>query len=131
MIKFVHLLLAFTAALSVMGQSGKTYLVNDKNFYDLQVPFIEVQICNKFLSRKVIMFIDYGQENRGRKTCILKVSDGSDAEFNSNVDALNFLTYSGFELIHTQYFQDSSGSRSGNLILLMKNLSFQPAALPD
>jgi hypothetical protein len=77
------------------------------------------------------MLIDYGQENRGRKTCILKVSDGSDAEFNSNVDALNFLTYSGYELIHTQYFQDSSGSRSGNLTLLMKNLTFQPAASPD
>ena len=104
------------------------YKINNKKFSDIESPFIEVQICGIFLSRKVNILIDYGQEDgkHGRKTRLLREENGNDARFESNMDALNFLIRSGYDLIHAHYFQDSTGSQSDNVTLLMKNRKYKP-----
>jgi hypothetical protein len=77
--------------------------VNDIPIKDLDVDYIQIVGSSKFLSTKLIIQLDFGQRTKffsaGRET-IVKDADGNALEFNSMIDALNFMSKNGFEFVN-------------------------------
>lgn len=75
--------------------------VNDIPLKDVDVEYVEIVGTAKFLSTKLTIDIDFGQRNKvwtGKDTQIKDV-DGKKMEFNSMVDALNFMTTNNYEFV--------------------------------
>jgi hypothetical protein len=59
--------------------------------------YAEIVGTSKFLSKKVIVEIDYGQATGFWESNRMKNSDGSNKDFNSMVDAMNYMGALGWE----------------------------------
>lgn len=59
--------------------------------------YAEIVGTSKFLSKKVLVEIDYGQATSFWESNRLKNTDGSNKEFNSMVDAMNYMGALGWE----------------------------------
>lgn len=59
--------------------------------------YAEIVGTSKFLSKKVLVEIDYGQATSFWESNRLKNSDGSNKEFNSMVDAMNYMGALGWQ----------------------------------
>jgi len=59
--------------------------------------YAEIVGTSKFLSKKVLIEIDYGQATSFWESNRLKNTDGSNKEFNSMVDAMNYMGAIGWE----------------------------------
>lgn len=83
--------------------SAHSQTVNDVPLNEIDVEYIQIVGTSKFLSSKVIVKIDFGQRTKlfsTGKATILKDDQGKTLDFNSMVDALNFLSDHGFEFIN-------------------------------
>lgn len=91
----------------------KSQTVNNVPIKDLDVEYIQIVGRQKFLSSKVNVEIDFGQDaplfGSARHT-IIKDKDGIKMVFNSMVLALNFMTKYGYEFVqaYTTHGEDSS-----------------------
>lgn len=70
--------------------------------------YCEVLATGRFLSNKVTIDIDYGEERRLWKDHRLKNDEGKLKKFNSVVDAINYLGKDGWKLVNA--FPISSGN---------------------
>ena len=74
--------------------------VNGVPFAEIDTPFIEIVGTQKALLSKVTIFIDFGQRTKlfgsNKKQFSILDSDGKKVEFNSMIDALNFMTLNGY-----------------------------------
>ena|SRR5687767_11086629 len=73
--------------------------VNDIPLKDVNVEYVQIVGTTKLLSTKLTIDIDFGQRNKvwsGKDTQIKDV-DGKRMEFNSMIDALNFMTTNNYE----------------------------------
>ena len=90
------LLMVFTFSLS------NAQTVNDIPISEVDVEYLQIVGTSKFMSAKLNIQIDLGQNTKffssGKET-LVKGSDGKSIEFNSMVDALNFMSSNGYELI--------------------------------
>ncbi|AZA76131.1 hypothetical protein EG347_00585 [Chryseobacterium sp. G0186] len=59
--------------------------------------YAEIVGTSKFLSKKVTVEIDYGQATSFWESNRMKNSDGSNKEFNSMVDAMNYMGALGWD----------------------------------
>lgn len=59
--------------------------------------YSEIVGTSKFLSKKVLVEIDYGQATSFWESNRMKNPDGSNKEFNSMVDAMNYMGALGWE----------------------------------
>lgn len=74
------------------SQKGSAQLVGTKSFKDIDIDYIQVTAFGRVLSTKFFIEIDYGQKIAFMASNErLKNEDGSDFDFNSAVDALNFM----------------------------------------
>ena len=75
--------------------------VNDVPIKDIDVEYLQIVGTAKFFSTKVIIQIDFGQRTKFFKmgNTIVKDEYGKPVEFNSMIDALNFMTKNGFEFV--------------------------------
>lgn len=75
--------------------------INDIPLRDIDVEYIEILGTTKAFSTKLNIELDFGQENKfwSNKEYQLKNADGKKIEFNSMIDALNFMAKNGYELI--------------------------------
>ena len=93
--------------LSIMVLVGistlKAQTVNDIPIKDIDVEYVQIVGTSKFLSTKLNIQIDFGQRTKffssGRET-IVKDVDGKSLDFNSMIDALNFMSKNGFDFVN-------------------------------
>ena len=61
--------------------------------------YIRVSESEIYLSKKINIYIDYGQVNRIKDSRVLD-KDGSSMKFNSMIEVLNFMSSIGYELVN-------------------------------
>ncbi len=89
------------AGLLMAAFSGHAQTVNDVPLKDIDVDYVQIVGTTKFMSNKVNVNIDFGQKTKffagSDKETVLKDADGKRIEFNSMIDALNFMSNNGYE----------------------------------
>ena len=89
------LLIAFAISL-------KAQTVNDVPIKDIDVEYVQIVGTSKPLSTKLTIQIDFGQRTKlfssGQET-IVKDENGKALDFNSMIDALNFMSKNGFDFV--------------------------------
>lgn len=77
--------------------------VNDIPLSDIDVEYVQIVGTSKILSTKVFIEIDFGQRTKffssGKET-IIKDSLGKAVDFNSMIDALNFMSENGYDFVN-------------------------------
>ncbi len=73
--------------------------VNSVPIKDIDVEYVQIVGTSKLLSNKVSIEIDFGQQNKVFSSRDTQVRDenGARVEFNSMIDALNFMSKNGYE----------------------------------
>lgn len=84
-----------------LSWSATAQTVNDMPLRDIDVEYVEIVGTQRFLSTKVTIQIDFGQNQSywTAKDTRLKDVDGRRLRFNSMVDALNFMSKNGYEFV--------------------------------
>ncbi|MGN6603774.1 MAG: hypothetical protein ACTHK8_15065 [Ginsengibacter sp.] len=94
-------ILVFTFLVCVsLTACGQT--VNGIPIKDLKTEYVDITgIKTKLFGRKVNVFIDFGQEVKvfGHNQVVIKDAKGEDMEFNSMIDALNFMSQNGYTFV--------------------------------
>ncbi len=81
---------------------AQSQTVNDIPLKDIDVNYVEIVGTSRVLSSKLIVEIDFGQENKlfsSDKDTRIKDANGKNMIFNSMIDALNFMTTNGYEFV--------------------------------
>jgi hypothetical protein len=90
----------FITALLLASLTFQAQTVNDIPLKDINVEYIEIVGYSKFMSTKLKVALDFGQHTKmfssGKET-LLKDADGKVVEFNSMIDALNFMSENGYD----------------------------------
>lgn len=75
--------------------------VNGKPISEIDVEYVQIVGTGKLLSQKVIIDIDFGQEDKlfSFKDTQVKDKNGELKTFNSMIDALNFMSENGYEFV--------------------------------
>ena len=99
-------LLSTIAFFFLLINAGFSQTVNDIPIRDIDVDYVQIVGTAKMFSNKLIIDIDFGQQNKvfNNKDTRIKDQDGKNMEFNSMVDALNFMTKNGYEFVHAFAF---------------------------
>ncbi len=81
----------------------KAQTVNDIPLKDIDVEYVQIVGTSKLLSTKLTIEIDFGQRTKffstGKET-IVKDEVGRAVDFNSMIDALNFMSANGYEFVN-------------------------------
>lgn len=104
-----NLLFAFAVVL-LFSLSSFAQTINDVPLKDVDVEYIEIVGTAKLFSTKLNIRLDFGQANKfwTDKEYQLKDADGKKIDFNSMIDALNFMSKNGYELIMPYVVTDNS-----------------------
>lgn len=98
--KNLFICMLFLIALGFSNVYSQT--VNDVPLKDIDVEYVQIVGTQKLMSTKVIIQIDFGQRTKlfslGKET-VLKDEQGKPLDFNSMIDALNFMSENGFEFV--------------------------------
>jgi hypothetical protein len=99
------ILLIFVLMLSAIFYTF-SQTVNDVPIQNIDVEYIQIVGTSKFMSNKVSIQIDFGQENNywTEKDTKIKDKNGKVIDFNSMIDALNFMSKNGYEFIQAYAF---------------------------
>lgn len=92
-----------TICLILLGlTNAHSQLVNNIPIKDLDVEYITIVGSSKPFSNKLTIQLDYGQERNPMTTENTRINDtdGNPIEFNSIVDALNFLHANGYAFLN-------------------------------
>jgi hypothetical protein len=76
--------------------------VNDIPIKDIDVEYVQIVGTSKLLSSKLNIEIDFGQEDKlfKDKDTRVKSAEGKNLDFNSMIDALNFMSKNGYEFVN-------------------------------
>ena len=102
--------LFYSLTASLLFQIGSyAQTVNGVPLKDIDMEYIQIVGTSKAFSTKLNIEIDFGQENKiwSNKEYQLKDASGKKMEFNSMIDALNFMTKNGYEFVHAFAFNVS------------------------
>lgn len=87
----------------IVSFTTKAQTVNDIPIKDIDVEYIQIVGTSKLFSTKVTIQIDFGQNTKfissGKET-IVKDEAGKAVEFNSMIDALNFMSVNGYDFVN-------------------------------
>ena len=85
----------------VLGTYMNAQTVNDVPLSEIDVEFIQIVGTKKLLSSGVKIDIEFGQMNKlwSAKDTRMKDEEGNNLEFNSMIDALNFMSSHGYEYL--------------------------------
>ncbi len=96
--KILLLITLFSCVISLKAQT-----VNDIQIKDIDVEYVQIVGTSKLFSTKLTIQIDFGQRTKffssGKET-IVKDEEGKSLDFNSMMDALNFMSKNGFEFVN-------------------------------
>jgi len=110
------LLLFILFGLFVQTGFSQVY-VDKKNINDLDIKYVRI-ICiqNSLFSSNSKIYIDYGAPAKHLKKYKVTDTNGKEIEFNSTIDALNYMYKHGWENI--EYTQYESGMKTVVIYLL-------------
>lgn len=95
--------LLLSAVILACSLTMKAQTVNDVPLKDIDVEYVQIVGTSKLLSTKLTIEIDFGQKTKffssGKET-IVKDFDGKAVDFNSMIDALNFMSKNGYEFVN-------------------------------
>jgi len=81
----------------------KAQTVNEIPIKDIDVEYVQIVGYTKLLSTKLAIQIDFGQKSKffsyGKQTTV-RDENGKTLEFNSMIDALNFMSKNGFDFVN-------------------------------
>lgn len=103
----------FLVILMVFSTSMKAQTINDIFIKDLNVSYIQIVGTSKFMSNKVTIELDFGQHNKlfsNGKNMVIMDENKKPINFNSMIDALNFLSLNGFRLVQTYAFSTGNSN---------------------
>ena len=96
--KTLLLITLFSCVISLKAQT-----VNDIQIKDIDVEYVQIVGTSRLFSTKLTIQIDFGQRTKffssGKET-IVKDEEGKSLDFNSMMDALNFMSKNGFEFVN-------------------------------
>lgn len=95
--------------------SGNVKIVQGEKFVYCKIVGVQ-----KFLSTKVVIALDYGQERKMFKSDAVRDENGKVQSFNSMIDALNYMGEKGWECIQT-YTVTHSGQTTFHYLLKKKS----------
>ena len=87
--------------------NGYSQTVNDIPLKNINVEYVQIVGTSKMFSNKLLIEIDFGQENKffsSDKDTRIKDSSGKYMIFNSMIDALNFMCANGYEFVQAYAF---------------------------
>ena len=84
--------------------NGQT--INDVPMKDINIPYVQIVGRSKFLSTKLTIEIDFGQADKlwTNKEFQVRDENGKKMEFNTMIDALNFMSKNGYEFVQAYAF---------------------------
>ena len=104
--KKIYLFLNLVFCFAIQGLYAQT--VNNIPLKELNVEYIEIVGVQKLVENAITIEVDYGQRTNGwGKNKRVKDEDGNKMEFNSMIDALNFLTKQGYEFVQAYAYARS------------------------
>jgi hypothetical protein len=108
-------------ALLLSGTYSFGQTINDVHIKDIDVEFVQIVGTGRVFTRKVTVNIDFGQEKNlwNDKADDLRDENGKKIEFNSMVDALNFMTKNGYTFVDSHAL--ALGGQNSFYFLLQKN----------
>ena len=121
-------LLLILLCLPMMG-FGQT--VNDIPIKDIDVKYVQIVGTSKLISTKLNIRIDFGQETKfwsGGIETFVKDANGKGLDFNSMIDALNFMYANGYEF-ETAYAITIGNQNVYHYLLRKKDYSAPPISL--
>lgn len=96
--------------------------VNDVPLSQINEEYVQIVGTSKIVGNKVTIEVDFGQHNSFWTATgngnVIKDADGKKMEFNSMIDALNFMAENGYEVVQAYAF--STGSQNVYHYLLQK-----------
>lgn len=108
----------------MVGFYAKAQTVNNIPLNELDVEYVQIIGTSKMLSNKLIIKLDFGQSSKflgsGKETFITD-ENGKSMEFNSMIDALNYLSKYGFEFVQAYGFM--ANDQNVHHYLLRKKVS--------
>lgn len=84
------------------GNIARSQTVNDTPITAIDVEYVEIVGEEKFLSNKMTVHIDFGQQTsfwNEAKGTVIKDENGKPVVFNSMIDALNFMSKNGYKFV--------------------------------
>jgi len=91
----------FFIALVLFTNNLFSQTINDKPISEIDVEYIQIVGNSRFMSDKVTIEIDFGQNttyfSTTRKETIIKDASGNNIKFNSMIDAINFMSNQGYD----------------------------------
>lgn len=119
--KFIFLLLASIIIFGVAAQENQP-LQNNEQIDQVEYTYCQLLGTSKFLSTKIYVEIDFGQENSfWKNTRLLKDENGKLVTFNSMVDALNFMGNFGWEFVQAYVVTTNNQNVYHWLLRIKKN----------
>lgn len=100
MIKLAAIIFSFV----LLGVSNAySQFVNGIPVNEIETEYIEIVGFVKLFKGKITIHMDYGQEDKSLSRLGAQLTDknGFDLEFNSMVDALNFFSKNGYDVLNT------------------------------
>ena len=91
-------IILFAATFFLFNLCVQSQTVNDIPIKDLDVEYVQIVGTSKFLSSKINIELDFGWQNKfwTNKEYQVKDAEGKKIDFNSMIDASNFMTKNGF-----------------------------------
>lgn len=93
--------LLFFLVICCIHSSANSQTVNGIPLSSIDAEYIQIHDYPILLTRKVQVLIDFGQSKRSLSTAeqVIKDSTGKKMNFNSIVEALNFMSANGYEFV--------------------------------
>ena len=104
------LLFLFTQVATSQNTTSEDVNISYKDSLDIPIKYCLIIPSGKFLSKFIEIQIDYGQEQSLLKNSYIRNEDGSKRQFNSIVQALNYMDSLGWELVKTYSEQETENN---------------------
>lgn len=107
------------ASFILIGNLMFSQTVNDVPIGEIPGKYVQIVGTGKMFSSKLSIQLDFGQKDNmwSSKEHILKDKDGSKLEFNSMVDALNFMNENGYQFETAYTLTDNNGKSIYHFLL--------------
>ena len=92
------LVLSFALLIACLTMQAQS--VDDVPFSEIDTEYVQLVGVSKLFSNKVVISIDYGQERKMSTDTRVKDENGKVLDFNSMIDALNFMSKQGYEFVN-------------------------------
>lgn len=101
--------LFFLSAILMSFNFVNSQTINDVPISQINVQYVKIIGIQRFMTNKVHVELDFGQKNSlfSNKEVVIKDSNSNVMNFNSMIDALNFMGQNGYEYLDSYVVRDT------------------------